>query len=232
MPSPRGTLKKTCLISRGALLYWRDRPMNDTRQQHWESVYTTKSPDEVSWFQPVPAQSLRLIEATGIGHDEPVLDAGGGASSLVDRLLERGFTDLTVLDISAAALAASRNRLGENADRVNWIHADVTEFVAPREFALWHDRAVFHFLTAAADRQRYVDAVRAAVRRDGHLVLSTFGPEGPLRCSGLEIRRYGVDSLREIFGEDFTLQQHMLEDHQTPGGAVQQFLYTRWQRNV
>jgi SAM-dependent methyltransferase len=206
--------------------------MNETRKQHWEDVYATKAPDEVSWFQPVPAQSLYLIEATGIGHDEPVLDAGGGASTLVDSLLERGFTDLTVLDISAAALAASRSRLGDKADRVTWIHTDVTEFVTHRRFALWHDRAVFHFLTSAADRQRYVDAVRNALRPDGHLVLSTFGPDGPLRCSGLEIRRYGVERLREIFDDDFTLRQHRLDEHRTPGGAIQQFLCTWWQRNA
>lgn len=206
--------------------------MNDKRQQHWENVYATKAPDEVSWFQPVALQSLRLIDATGVGHDEPLLDAGGGTSTLIDTLIERGFTDLTVLDISAAALAVSRNRLGDKADRVNWIHTDVTGFVAPRRFALWHDRAVFHFLTSAADRNRYVKVLRSALRHDGHLILSTFGPEGPLRCSGLDIRRYDVDALREIFGEDFTLRQHVLDEHRTPGGAVQQFLYTWWQRHA
>lgn len=206
--------------------------MNDKRQQHWESVYVSKAANEVSWFQPVPLQSVRLIEAAGVGHDEPLLDAGGGASTLVDTLLERGFTDLTVLDISAAALAVSRKRLGDRADRVDWIHTDVTRFVARRRFALWHDRAVFHFLTSADDRDRYVDVLRSALRHDGHFVLSTFGAEGPKRCSGLEIRRYDVDKLREIFGDDFTLQQHMLDEHRTPGGAVQQFLYTRWQRHV
>ncbi len=203
--------------------------MSDARKQHWEGVYATKAPDEVSWFQPVPEQSLRLIEGTGIGLDEPVLDAGGGASTLIDGLLDRGYTDLTVLDISAAALAASRDRLGDRAERVRWIEADVTDFVAPFRYALWHDRAVFHFLTSSADRQRYIDAVRSSLQSRGHLVLSTFGPEGPLRCSGLEIRRYGIDQLRELFDEDFALQQHLLEEHRTPGGAVQQFIYTWWQ---
>ncbi|MBT8092711.1 MAG: class I SAM-dependent methyltransferase [Gammaproteobacteria bacterium] len=203
--------------------------MSDARKQHWEGVYSTKAPDEVSWFQPVPALSLQLIEATGVGLDEPVLDAGGGASTLVDSLLDLGYTNLTVLDISAAALATSRDRLGSRADSVSWIESDVTEFIAPRRYALWHDRAVFHFLTSAADRVRYTDVVRSALCSGGHLVLSTFGPEGPLRCSGLEIRRYGIEQLHEIFDENFALRQHLLDEHRTPGGAVQQFIYTRWQ---
>jgi SAM-dependent methyltransferase len=203
--------------------------LNDQRKQHWESVYGSKAPDEVSWYQPLPTQSLRLIEATGIEQDEPVLDAGGGASMLVDSLLELGYTNLTVLDISAAALAASRARLGDKAAQVEWIETDVTEFAAPRQFALWHDRAVFHFLTAAADRNRYLDVVRSALRSRGHFILSTFGPEGPLRCSGLEIRRYGVDQLRELLEPGYMLRDHMLCEHFTPGGSMQQFLYTWWQ---
>lgn len=204
--------------------------MSETRKQHWEGLYASKAPDEVSWYQQMPEQSLNLIEATGTRHDEAVIDVGGGASTLVDHLLGRGFRDVTILDLSAAALAHARKRLGDRADSVIWIEGDVTEFKAPRAYALWHDRAVFHFLTDYGDRQRYVDAVKAALRDRGHLVLSTFGPEGPKRCSGLQIQRYGLERLDEWFGDDFDLRGDALEEHKTPAGKTQQFLYTWWQR--
>ena len=203
--------------------------MSETRKQHWEGVYASKAPGAVSWYQPEPSQSLRLIEASGTGYDDPIIDAGGGASTLVDHLLDRGYRDITVLDLSAAALAHARERLGDRAGSVSWIEGDVTEFEAQREYALWHDRAVFHFLTDRGDRQRYVDAVKTALRSRGHLVLSTFGPEGPRRCSGLDIERYSVERLNEWFGHDFELQRDFVDVHYTPGGAPQQFLYTWWQ---
>ncbi len=203
--------------------------MSETLKQHWEGVYASKTPVEVSWYQPVPEQSLDLIEATEIGHDAPIIDAGGGASTLVDHLLDRGFVDITVMDLSAAALARARERLGDRAERVDWIEADVTLFEASRGYALWHDRAVYHFLTDRSDRQRYVDAARAALVDRGHLILSTFGPEGPTRCSGLDIQRYSVEALEEWFGSSFELRMDALEEHRTPGGATQQFLYTWWQ---
>ncbi len=193
-------------------------------------MYENKKPTEVSWFQSVPDRSLQMVAETDIIASDPILDAGGGASTLVDNLLANGFSDVTVLDISAAALQRSRDRLGDKADKVTWIESDITEFEPERQYALWHDRAVFHFLTESADRARYVDIARRAVRGGGHLLLATFGPEGPLRCSGLEIRRYGADALRELFGEHFELRRHEIEEHQTPGGATQQFLYTWWQR--
>ena len=205
--------------------------MNEGRKDHWEQVYATRQPEEVSWYQPVPKQSLGLIEQTGVDRDEPVLDAGGGASTLVDQLLQAGFTDVTVLDISAAALERSRARLGDNAQRVTWVETDVTRFDPDRWYALWHDRAVFHFLVDATDRSRYRDVVQKALRPQGHLVLSTFGPEGPRRCSGLDICRYDVELLGRELGENFTLRSHLLDEHETPGGATQQFLYTRWQLN-
>ena len=204
--------------------------MSASRKTHWEHVYETKEPTDVSWFQPVPEQSLQLIRATGIAATDPVIDAGGGASTLVDNLVADGFSDVTVLDISAAALERSRVRLGNVADSVKWIVSDVTEFEPDRRYALWHDRAVFHFLTEAADRDSYVEVVRRTLRDDGHLVIATFGPEGPLRCSGLDIRRYDVEDLQQYFGTHFELRQHEIEDHRTPGGAVQQFLYSWWQR--
>ncbi len=206
-----------------------NEPMSQARKQHWEGVYSSKSPGEVSWYQPEPARSLRLIAATGTGDDDPIIDAGGGASTLVDHLLDRGYSDITVLDLSGAALAHARQRLGARAENVTWIEGDVTEFRAPRRYALWHDRAVFHFLTDRSDRQRYVDAVTAALLDRGHLVLSTFGPDGPTRCSGLDIQRYGVEDLDEWFGRAFQLRDDVLEKHHTPAGGMQQFLYTWWQ---
>jgi len=192
-------------------------------------VYGTKQSTEVSWFQPVPEKSLELIRATGVGHSDAILDAGGGASTLVDNLLADGFRDVSVLDISARALAESQRRLGDRAADVRWIETDVTRFEPERRYALWHDRAVFHFLTDAADRDRYVQALMKSLREEGHLVLSTFGPEGPLKCSGLEICRYDVAHLQELFGGVFELCSHEIEDHETPGGAAQQFLYSWWQ---
>ncbi len=203
--------------------------MSGTRKQHWEGVYASKAPGEVSWYQPVPEYSLQLIEASAIDHDDPIIDAGGGASTLVDHLLERGFRDITVLDLSAAALAHARRRLGDRAGNVSWIEGDVTQFRATRRYALWHDRAVFHFLTDRGDRQRYVEAVESALVDRGHLVLSTFGPEGPTRCSGLDIQRYSVEQLCEWFGGAFELRGDVLEEHHTPAGGAQQFLYTWWQ---
>ena len=183
----------------------------------------------MSWFQPVPQKSLQLIRETGITTSDPIIDAGGGASTLVDHLLDEGFTDITVLDISASALDRSRARLGERADAITWIVADVTEFEPDRRYALWHDRAVLHFLTESADRARYVAAVRQSLRPGGHLLLATFGPQGPLRCSGLEIRRYDVPRLEKLLEPGFELRAHEIDDHETPGGSSQQFLFSWWQ---
>ena len=167
--------------------------VTEQRKSHWEGVYATRQPTEVSWFQPVPEKSLHLIRATGVKCGQAIIDAGGGASTLVDNLLAEGFTDLSVLDISANALLKSQERLGDKAGKVTWIEADVTMFVPSRRYDLWHDRAVFHFLTEAADRDRYIDVVRGALKSGGNFVLATFGPQGPLRCSGLDICRYGVE---------------------------------------
>jgi len=203
--------------------------MIEARQSHWQRVYRDKEPTDVSWYQPVPEKSLRLLRAAGVPKSRAILDAGGGASTLVDHLLAQGYTDISVLDISAAALERSRARLGEAADSVAWIESDVTAFAPSRRYALWHDRAVFHFLTDPEERGKYIDVMQRALEPDGHLVLATFGPEGPKRCSGLDIRRYGIDELGQLLGARFALHEYELEAHQTPGGATQQFLYSRWQ---
>ena len=203
--------------------------MNTTRSDHWERVYSNKETTELSWYQARSEVSLRLIVQTGVRSDDPILDAGGGASTLVDNLQEQGFRDITVLDISATALERAKARMGDSAKTVHWVTADVTAFSPTRRYALWHDRAVFHFLVEQRDRERYLDVLLATLRPRGHLLLSTFGPDGPLRCSGLEICRYSIEQLQEIFAEHFELQHYELYDHVTPGGASQQFLYSLWQ---
>jgi 2-polyprenyl-3-methyl-5-hydroxy-6-metoxy-1,4-benzoquinol methylase len=203
--------------------------MNSTRSDHWNRVYANKEPDEVSWYQADHKTSLRLIAQTGVQSNDPILDAGGGASTLADSLQAQGFCDITVLDVSAKALERVRDRMGSGGETVNWVMSDVTTFSPERRYALWHDRAVFHFLVEAHDRARYVDTVLAALQSRGHLILATFGPDGPLRCSGLDTCRYGIEQLQEIFAEPFELKAHEFEDHITPGGSSQQFIYSCWQ---
>jgi len=206
--------------------------MSKTRRAHWQHVYSEKAPTEVSWYQPVPEESLQLIRGTGVARAEPILDVGGGTSTLVDNLHADGYTDITVLDISGRALERSRVRLGESASEMTWIESDVTAFEPQRRYALWHDRAVFHFLTDATDREKYIDVIELALKPGGYLVLASFGPEGPERCSGLEIRRYGIEQLRELLDARFKLRGYQLEEHVTPMGSTQQFLYTWWQAKI
>jgi len=193
---------------------------------HWETVYSSKSTEAVSWFQPHADLSLNLIKATGVGRGAAIIDVGGGASTLVDDLVAEGYADLTVLDLSAAALKAARKRLGAEADRVCWLEADITKAALPASrYDIWHDRAVFHFLTAPADRDAYVRTVLRAVKPGGHVIVATFAEDGPLQCSGLPVMRYRADELHDQFGAAFTLLQHQKEEHHTPFGTVQQFVY-------
>jgi len=202
--------------------------MTQPRKRHWEDVYESKAAMEVSWYQANPERSLALVQKTGISREAPIIDVGGGASTLVDHLLDAGYTDLTVLDLAAAALKQAQARLAARAHGVDWLVADVMRFEPRRRYRLWHDRAVLHFLTEAADRERYIQVLRRALEPGGHVIIAVFGPDGPMRCSGLDIRRYNVDLLKELLGPEFTLQSQELENHQTPTGAVQQFLYSWW----
>lgn len=198
---------------------------------HWEDVYQSRHSDEVSWYRPHLEVSLELIQKTGIGRDARIIDVGGGASSLVDDLLAEGFTRITVLDIAESALEDAKARLGDRADTITWRVADVTEVDLPdRTYDIWHDRAVFHFLTDAADRQKYAKQAGKAVKPGGYMIMATFGPEGPTQCSGLDVIRYAADDLEKIFGADFTLLESRREDHQTPAGKTQQFIYALFQR--
>lgn len=193
---------------------------------HWENVYSTRPTDGVGWFQPRAEQSLRLIADTGVALSASIIDVGGGASTLVDDLLQAGYTNLSVLDLSAAALAASRRRLGAPGDAVQWIEADITAAALPTHaYDVWHDRAVFHFLTSREARQAYVDAVLRAVKPGGHVIVATFAEDGPSECSGLPVVRYSPDGLHAEFGAPFTLLRHEKEAHRTPFGTLQQFVY-------
>jgi len=202
--------------------------MSESLKQHWDKVYA-KAPEELSWYQAVPTRSMSMIRGSRIPVEAPLIDVGGGASTLVDILYNSGYTDVTVLDISAGAMARAKTRLGTRAENVSWIEADVTTFEPMRRYYLWHDRAVFHFMIDDASVQRYLDALRTALIPKGHFVVSTFGPEGPEKCSGLEVRRYSVEQMAKLLEPDFELQSFEIEDHTTPTGMLQQFLYTRWQ---
>jgi SAM-dependent methyltransferase len=195
-------------------------------KDHWEKVYTTKAPDSVSWFQAHADMSMRLIRASGLGHEAAIIDVGGGASTLVDDLLEGGYANVTVLDLSAAALAESRHRLGARGIGVKWVEADITRTTfAPHSIDLWHDRAVFHFLTRQEAREAYVKQVLRALKPGGHVIMATFGSNGPTQCSGLPVMRYAPDELHAEFGEAFTMLTHEEQVHHTPFGNDQQFIY-------
>jgi 2-polyprenyl-3-methyl-5-hydroxy-6-metoxy-1,4-benzoquinol methylase len=201
------------------------------RRQHWDQVYAVKGPTEVSWYQPHLERSLALIESVAVNRSTAIIDIGGGASTLVDDLILRGYTDITVLDISQTAVDGTRRRLGLSAKQVEWFVGDVceVELVASR-YELWHDRAVFHFLTLPGQRAAYVTRAAASVQRNGHLVVSTFGPEGPMRCSGLDTAHYDAAALEAEFGSQFRLANSQMEWHTTPAGGKQQFLYCLFQR--
>jgi len=195
-------------------------------KQHWEQIYTTKAPDNVSWFQERADQSLALIHGTGLGKDAAVIDVGGGASRLVDDLRHEGYTDLTVLDLSPAALNVAKQRLGNHANFVDWIAGDITKVnLQEKRFDIWHDRAVFHFLTDPVERKVYVEQVMRAVRPNGHVIIATFAENGPEKCSGLPVIRYCPETLHAEFGKAFHLVKHNKEVHHTPFGTEQQFVY-------
>jgi SAM-dependent methyltransferase len=194
--------------------------------EHWEVVYRNKRFDAVSWYAPHLGESLRLIEQLCPDKTAAIVDIGGGESTLVDDLLLRHYLDVSVLDISATAIDFTKQRLGTKAQQVSWHVGDITQYdFGSKRFDLWHDRAVFHFLTDPAARNRYVELVRRSVKPGGYVLMATFGPNGPLKCSGLDVVRYDERSLHNEFGEGFSLQGSELTQHHTPMGADQQFLY-------
>jgi SAM-dependent methyltransferase len=194
-------------------------------QEHWQRIYSEKSPNQVSWYRPHLDTSLQLIQRLALDPDASIIDVGGGASTLVDDLLARGYRNVSVLDVAVAALQSAQQRLGNAARHVHWLTADILRADLPAAaYDVWHDRAVFHFLTAAQDRAAYVRQAAHSLRPGGHVLLSAFGPEGPTRCSGLEVVRYDAPALLREFGPRFRLVESLTELHQTPAGATQQFL--------
>lgn len=195
-------------------------------KQHWEDVYTANPSDRVSWYQPHAAQSMRMIRAARVPPSGEIIDVGGGASTLVDDLLDAGYRAITVLDLSGAALATAKARLGPRAGAVRWIEDDVTRAaLAPCRYDLWHDRAVFHFLTDPADRLAYRSQVLRAVKPGGHVIMATFAEDGPDECSGLPVMRYSPGTLHAEFGAAFELVEHHREEHHAPNDRRQAFVY-------
>jgi len=203
------------------------------RREHWEQVYGSKATDRVSWYRPHLERSLTFIRSLDLPRDARIVDVGGGASTLVDDLLAEGFTHLAVVDLSDAALRASRERLGDAADSVDWIAGDVTEpLLAEGSVHLWHDRAVLHFLTSEADRDAYRTQLLRALTPGGHVSLATFAPDGPEKCSGLPVRRYDTDAMEAFLGPDFERIGDARETHETPWGSSQHFAYGFFHRRT
>ena len=197
---------------------------------HWQKAWDGADAQTKSWYQPQPSQSLDYIEDCAIARHEAIIDIGGGASTLVDALLARRFANITVLDIAEASLQAAQQRLGEAAGRIKWLCADATAWRPPHPYRLWHDRAVFHFLTREEDRGRYRAIAESAVVPGGHLIIATFAEDGPQKCSGLPVRRYSAAALSQEFAPAFALEEQCRQDHTTPSGAVQRFQYCRFLR--
>ena len=200
-------------------------------RQHWETVYRTKAVDAISWYRPHLETSLAMIERAVPDRDAGIVDVGGGEATLVDDLLARGYRQLSVLDIAPAAIAVAQQRLGAAAAQVTWLADDILQVALPAQrFDLWHDRALFHFLTAAGQRARYVEQLAHALKPGGHAIIATFGPQGPGQCSGLDTVRYDAASLQRELGPRFALVEHATELHHTPFGTTQQFVYGRFRR--
>ncbi len=200
---------------------------------HWDEVYGSKSPDQLSWFQLQPEPSLQLVQQLASSPQARIIDVGGGTSLLVDALLSRGYDHLTVLDLSERALATVQQRLEAQAAEVTWLAGDIRSIDLPHQaYDIWHDRAVFHFLVDSLDHQRYAEQVERSLRPTGHLILATFAEDGPERCSGLPVMRHSTESLQQVFGQQLQLQHQQRITHATPSGVEQKFLYTVWQRKA
>lgn len=204
--------------------------MRTSQQDHWTRVYEEKAPSAVSWYQAEPAPSLRALDRFGAGPSSSLIDVGGGASNLVDALLAQGWRDVTVLDIAAPALEAAKARLGPSADQVHWEVADITEWQTSRKYDVWHDRAVFHFLTEPEQREAYRRALETGVTKGGLVILATFALDGPEKCSGLPVQRYDPSSLAAELGSTFQLLEGWRDEHVTPWGSTQSFNWCAFRR--
>lgn len=198
------------------------------RISHWDNIYQTKSLNEVSWYQPKPETSLNLIRKSTSKKTDRIIDIGGGDSFLVDHLLDEGYTNITVLDISARAIERAKERLGDNAKRVNWIIEDIAHFSPTEKYDVWHDRAAFHFLTQEEDIKNYKTALNAGIAKGGTLILGTFSENGPLKCSGIPIKQYSELELSKLTSEYFTQEECFTIDHNTPFNSIQNFIFGRF----
>ncbi len=203
----------------------------EDRKNHWNEVYENKKPTEVSWYEPMPETSLNYIAECKLEKDAAIIDIGGGDSFLAEFLLARGFTDITVVDISEKAIGRAKNRLGEKAEEINWVVADAADFSPGRQYDLWHDRAAFHFLTEDSQIQKYLETVKKAVKPNGFVVLGTFSETGPSKCSGLEIKQYSIKEMQALFSEGFTPISCKNLDHDTPSGGTQNFTFCSFRKD-
>jgi len=198
------------------------------RKDHWERVYQKHAPSEVGWYQAYPERSLKLINNTGVGTDSRIIDVGGGTSKLCEHLRHQGYKKLAVLDISRNSIEKAKSQLGEKSSRINWIEADITKYSFKEQYDVWHDRAVFHFLTKDEDRKAYVHSLNQALKLNGHLIIATFSLDAPPKCSGLSVARYSSETLQNELGENFNLVEALVEDHVTPSGVRQNFIFCRF----
>ena len=204
--------------------------MENTKNQHWETVFTTKEENEVSWYQKQPQTSIQLVQACKVAKDAKIIDIGGGDSYLIDSLLDLDYTNLYLLDISEAAIERAKKRLGDKAQNVTFIVSDSLHFQSDEKFDVWHDRASFHFFTDANDIALYRKNVKTNTNQNAHFIIGTFSEEGPLKCSGLPITQYTVEKMESVFGDDFELENCFTEDHQTPFETVQNFIFCSYRK--
>ena len=204
--------------------------MENTKIEHWENVFATKAENEVSWFQSKPVTSIQLIQSCKVPKDAKIIDVGGGDSYLIDSLLELGYTNLYLLDISEKAIERAKKRLAEHLDKVTFIVSSNIDFCLKDTFEIWHDRASFHFLTDENEIQKYKFNVLESLKKDGVLILATFSEDGPIKCSGLDITQYSVEKLEAIFEEDFELENCFTEDHTTPFDTIQNFIFFQYKK--
>jgi 2-polyprenyl-3-methyl-5-hydroxy-6-metoxy-1,4-benzoquinol methylase len=198
------------------------------RKDHWERVYKKYSSTKVGWYQACPERSLKLIHNTGAGTDSSIIDVGGGTSMLSEKLLDQGYKKLAVLDISGNSIEKAKSQLGKKASEINWIEADVTKYSFKEQYDIWHDRAVFHFLTRTEDRKGYINSFNQALKLNGHLIIATFGLDAPPKCSGLSVVRYSPETLQNELGDNLILAEALMEDHVTPSGVKQNFIFCRF----
>ena len=204
------------------------RLFKQNRKDHWERIYQKHSPTEVGWYQSYPERSLKLIHNTGVDTNSSIIDVGGGTSTLAKHLLDKGYEKLAVLDISGISIERAKSHLDEKSREIYWIEADVTKYSFTEQYDIWHDRAVFHFLTKAEDRKGYINSLNQALKLNGHLIIATFSLDAPPKCSGLSVVRYSSETLQSELGDNYILVESLVEDHVTPSGVKQNFIFCRF----